>query len=450
MTARGNIGTRFAFDAEALMGKARKLGCAEAEIYETGAVSTPVSFENNHLKSIETTETAVVAVRVIKDGRLGFATSSRAGDDSVVDLAVRAAALGPEAPLSLAAEAPVTSNLKTFDSAVRDWPQEEMLAVGEELIDFAKDLEEGLLASASVEKTTGYTRVATSKGQDVYTEATVFVLFAGLEFVEPDNIIHTWRFEAGRKLAYDLENLKARLAETFRRARRNVPIKGGTYPVIFSPMAAMDLMSPIAACLDGMAVAKGESPWKDRLGDKLFADDFVLTDEPHLPYGLHTTPFDDEGVPTQRRAVIEKGVLRGFFLDQRSARALGATSTGNGFRTSPQSAPSPRPSNLTLQPGDKPLSEIVAGLEEGLYVERLMGAWAGNPYAGQVSGNVHLGFKIEKGKFAGRVKDCMLSVSVFDAFKDKILALSRELEVNPAGERVPYILLDDVNLSTKS
>jgi len=67
-----------------------------------------------------------------------------------------------------------------------------------------------------------------------------------------------------------------------------------------------------------------------------------------------------------------------------------------------------------------------------------------------VSGNVHLGFKIEKGKFAGRVKDCMLSVSVFDAFKDKILALSRELEVNPAGERVPYILLDDVNLSTKS
>jgi len=449
VTAKRKGERTFAFDAEALLAKARQLGCEEAEVYETGTVSTPVDFENNRLKSIETAETAVAAVRVIKDGRLGFATSSRAGDDGVVDMAARAARLGPEAPLEFAGEAAVRDNLDAFDPAVRDWPQEEMLAAGEELVESAKELEDGVLGSANVEKVVGYTRVATSKGQDVYTEATVMVIFTGVELVEPDNMIHVWRFVAGRRLDYDLEALKTGVTEMYRRARRNVPIQGGSYPVIFSPMAAMDLVNPMAACLDGMAVAKGESPWKDRLGDKLFADEVVLYDDPHLPWGLRTTPFDDEGVPTKRRAVIDKGVLKGFFLDQRSGKALGRPSTGNGFRGSPQSAPSPRSCNLTLEPGNKPLGEMISGLKRGLYVERLMGAWAGNPYTGQVSGNVHLGFKIENGEFAGRVKDCIVSVSVFDAFKDKLLALSKELEVNPAGQRVPYILLDDVSLSTK-
>ncbi len=451
MTARAREGkTAFAFDAEALLDKARRLGCSEAEVFETGVVTTPVSFENNKLKSVQTAETAVAAVRVIKDGRLGFATSSRSGDTEVVEMAVRAAAFGPEAALSFAAPSPVRTDLETYDEAVVDWPLEEMLSVGEELTDHIRSFEDGVLGGATVERHRAYVRVATSAGQDVVTDGTGYFLLASGELVEPDNMIHIFRFKAGRRLDFDLEAIKSDLARMFRHARHNVPFRGGRYPVVFSPMAAMDLISPVAACVDGMAVVKGESPWRDKVGEKLFADEFTLHDDPTLPWGVHTTPFDDEGVPTRKRAIIDRGVLKDFLLDLRSGKALGRASTGNGYRAVPQAMPAPRASNLVLEPGKTPAADLVAEIKEGLLVERLMGAWAGNPYAGQVSGNVHIGFKIENGEVTGRVKDCMVSVSVFEAFKTGLVALGRELEVTPDGALLPHILLDGVSVSTKA
>lgn len=442
--------TGYAFDADALLEAAGKQGCRQAEVYETGVVTTPVSFENNQLKSVETAETAVVAVRVVRDGRLGFATSSKPGDAAVVDMAVRSAAFGPEATFDFAGRAAVTSDLKLYDPEVADWPQERMLAAGQELVDYIQALEDGVLAGASVEKHVGYTRVATSSGQNVSSTGTAFVVFASGELVEPDNMIHFWRFDAGRNLALDLERLKGELGRMFRHARHNVSFRTGSYPVVFSPMAGADLIAPMAACIDGMAVVKGESPWRDRVGQRLFSDDFTVFDDPARPWALRSTPFDDEGVPTARRPVIERGVLQGFLLDLRAGRALGQTSTGNGFRPGPQTIPAPRASNIVVEPGSTPLAEMISGIKEGVFIERLMGAWAGNPFAGQVSGNIHIGFKIENGEITGRIKNAMASVSVFEAFRDQLGALSLETEVASSGLILPYILLNGVSVSTKA
>lgn len=442
--------TAFAFDSGALLAKARKLGCDQAEVYETGVVTTPVNFENNHLKSVETAETAVVAVRVLKDGRVGFATSSRAGDEGVVDMAVRASEFGPEATFEFAAPSPVPEGLALYDETVADWPQEKMLAVGQEIVDHVRSLEDGVLGGAMVEKYIGYTRVATSSGQEVCADGTAYLALASAELVEPDNMIQVWRYSASRRLDLDVGAMKADLTRLYRHSRHNVPFRGGRYPVIFAPLAGADLISPMMACVDGMAVVKGESPWRERTGEKLFADHFSLYDDPSLPWGIRTTPFDDEGTPTTRRPVIEKGVLRGFLLDLRSGKALGQASTGNGYRQVPQSLPAPRASNVVAEPGATPLADLIGGIKEGVFVERLMGAWAGNPYAGQVSGNVHIGFKIENGEIVGRVKDCMVTVNVFEAFRDSLLALSRETQSAPPAAVLPYILLDAVSVSTKA
>ena len=440
-----------AWDAEALLGRARKLGCSQAEVFETGQVTTPVNYENNELKSVDTAETAVVAVRVLKDGRRGFATSTRPGGDAVVEMAVRASEFGPPADLDFAPAAAVRSDVATYDPAAAAWSLEDMLAAGAGLVDAIKGLEPGILAGVRAERSVEYTRVATSTGQDVWQEGSSALLVSSAEFVEPENMIQVWSFGASRRLAdLDPEAVKKRITWLYRHARHNVPFKGGSYPVVFSPWAAASLVSPFTACLNGRAVVKGESPWKDRLGDRMFADSLTLWDDPTLPWAVSTRGFDDEGVPTRRRAVIEKGVLREFHLDLRSGKALGRPSTGSGYRPSPQGAPHPAPSNLVLAPGSEPWKRLVAGVKEGLYVERLMGAWAGNPYAGQVSGSVHIGFKIQDGEIVGRVKDCMVLVPVFEAFRDALLALSRESEFAPPSYYLPHVLLDRVSVGTKN
>ncbi len=444
-------------NAEALLDKARRLGCSQAEVWVTERHSTPVDFENNQLKSVTTVESEVAAVRVIKGGRLGSATSARPGNGEVVEMAVRAAEFGPAADFDFAPRAEVRQDLKVVDEAAAGWAEERMMAEGEKLVETIAALGEGVLGSVSVEKTMAGTRVATSAGQDVRTTDTTVAATAGAQLVEPDNILWVFHGGASRRLDLDFDALGERVAWLFRHGRRNVALGGGAYPVIFAPAAGVDLLGRVGACLNGKAVAKGESPWRDRIGQKLFADTFTLRDDPARPWGVRTTPFDDEGVPTAKRTLLGAGVLNEFNLDLRSARALGKKSTGNGFRPTPQAAPTPGPTNLVLEAGLTPFRELIAGMEEGLYVAALQGAWAGSPYTGQVTGNILLGFRVEGGEIAGRVKDCMLSVNVFEAFRDHLLALSQEVEIAMGGGfeggavlYLPHILLDKVSVSVKA
>jgi PmbA protein len=429
--------------------RARQLGATQAEVFEVETVSTPVAFENNKLKSALTAETTGVAIRLIKGDRLGFATSSRPADKTVVDMAVRSAEFGPEADYDFAARAPVRADLSIHDPAVAGWPQEKMLEAGEGLVESLRGVEDGVMATVLVDRDTQYVRVTNSLGQEVWAESTSAACTGLVEMTRADNMILVWHFTGSRRLDLDFAAVADRIGWLYRHARRNVSMRGGVYPVVFAPAAASHLMNPLSSCLDGKAVAKGESPWKDKIGEAVFSEAFTLYDDPTIPWGLRSTPFDDEGVPTIRRAVIDRGVIRGFLLDLRSGKALGQAGTGNGYRSTLQAMPAPRASSLVLEPGPTPLAELVAGIKEGLYVDDLMGAWAGNPYTGQVSGNIQTGFRIENGEITGRVKDCMLSVNVFEGFRDHLLALSLETSAAMGGQILPHVLLGRVGVSAK-
>jgi PmbA protein len=437
------------FDPERLLKRATSLGAAQTEVFALDSCSSPVSFENSKLKSAVTTEAGGVAVRLVKDGRFGFATSTRPGDDAVVDMAARASEFGPVAGCDFAPKAQPDPTLAVYDPAVVGWSQERMLEAGEELVQTLKDLENGIMATVLMDRDVQRVRVVTSTGQDVSYEATWAACTGLVEMTEADNMIMVYDFLGARRLPESFRSIGERVTWLYRQARRNVPMRAGVYPVIFAPTAATALISPLAALLDGKAVLKGESPWKDKIGEQVFAENFTLYDDPTVPWGLRTTPIDDEGIPARRRAVIERGVLKGFLLDLRTARALGLASTGNGYRTTLQTMPSPRASNLVLEAGDRSLAEMMASVKEGLYVVDLMGAWAGNPYTGQVSGNIQTGFRIENGEITGRVKDCLVSVGIFESLRNGISALGRETAATMAGQVLPHILLGNVSVSAK-
>ncbi len=435
--------------AETYLARAKALACEQTEVYEWISAETPVIYEDGRLKSVEASETTTVAVRVVRRGRMGFAASSGSDDASVVDMAVRVSEFGEEVDLEFASRSPAAEGLPLYDPVAADYPVERMLEVGDRLVADLGRLDPGFLAFVEFTRRAGEVRVTTSSGQAVGAKGTRLVLAAGGVLVEPDNMLYLWRQEASRRADLDVDGLVAELVWLFSHARRNVTMAGGAYPVLFSPFAAYDLITPIVACLDGKAVAKGESPWKDKIGHPVFSPEFTLVDDPHRPWAVASTPFDDEGVPTRRRTMIDKGVLRDYNLDLRTGKALGWASTGSAHRPSPQVMPSPAPSNLVLEAGSKPKADLIAGIRRGLYVEALMGAWAGNPFSGQVSGNVVLGFEVRDGEITGRVKDCMVSVNVFDAFRSQLAGLSSEAECNQGGEILPWILIDGVSVSTK-
>ncbi|MGE5560486.1 MAG: TldD/PmbA family protein [Chloroflexota bacterium] len=432
---------------ERIIELAKKRGCEAAEVYFSALTRTPVEYEFGRLKQVQTVENSVIAVRVIKDGKLGFATSTKQGDyEALVDNAVATAQFGTTVEFRFAAPAALPT-VNCYDRAVVDLSLEQMLAAGSEMVEAIKAYEPKINALAQAVKVVSEVRILTSGGLDANYRRTEHELFAGGELVEGDNFLMCYDFDGGAKLVTNSRQIAERAIERFRLARTNRPLTSGKYPVILTPVGLTQCLGPIEASISGSAVQKGFSPWKDALGQTVAAANITVYDDGVLDWAAATAPFDAEGTPRQKTPIIDRGVLRNFLVDRRTAQALGRVPTGNAARGS-DTPPSVAPTTLVMEAGDADLAAMIKGIKEGVIIDQLMGAWAGNAFSGEVSGNIALGYKVENGEITGRVKDCMFSINLFDVLKHQVAAISKERQYK--GALLPWVLVDGAGISTKS
>ncbi len=143
-------------------------------------------------------------------------------------------------------------------------------------------------------------------------------------------------------------------------------------PVIFEPERAASLIRALAGAASGPSLYKGASFLIDRLGSQVAAPNVTIIDDGTIRGGLGSKPFDGEGLPTSRKAIVEAGVLKTYLLDSYSARKLKLSPTGNASR-SVGDAPTVSSANLYLEPGRYSPEEIIGSVREGLYVTELIG-----------------------------------------------------------------------------
>jgi PmbA protein len=238
-----------------------------------------------------------------------------------------------------------------------------------------------------------------------------------------------------------------RLGERLELAKRSASIQSGQMPVLFSPTGALVLGLPLMLGLNGKNVYTGISPMANKVDQKLFDDKLTVLDDATIDGKFGSASHDDEGVPHRRNVLVDRGVLKGFLYDLKTAAQSGTESTGNGSRGL-FSPPRPSPSNLIFQAGQTPLADLIASIDEGLLVENVLGLGQGNVISGAFSNSVSLAFKIEKGEIVGRVKDVSIAGNVYELLQD-IAAVSREREWVYYNFRLPYILLDYMNVIAK-
>ncbi len=137
----------------------------------------------------------------------------------------------------------------------------------------------------------------------------------------------------------------------------------------------------------------------------------------------------------------------GFYWDRRWASRAGCQSTGNGFRGG-LSRPGPDIVNLCISGGSTPVAELIAGMEEGLIVDQVLGAGQSNQLAGEFSVNLDLGYKVEKGQIVGRVKNTMVAGSIFEAFQN-LVDLSDRPEWVGGSAYLPSILFQKLGVTAR-
>jgi PmbA protein len=217
--------------------------------------------------------------------------------------------------------------------------------------------------------------------------------------------------------------------------------KTAKIPVIFHQRIAGGIVGSLAAAINGAGIARGTSYLKDKLGQKLFAETINIIDDPLRVRGARSRPFDGEGQPVQRRALIENGVLTTWIMDSRSARQLDLTTTGHASRGT-SGPPGPSASNLYLEPGDKTPAELMADIEEGVLITEMMGGGV-NGITGDYSRGA-AGFMIRHGQIAEPVAEFTLAGHALEMFANLVPA--NDL-VFKRGTDSPTIRIDGLTLA---
>jgi PmbA protein len=420
----------------------------QAEVFEIESEATKVGFEANKMKSFEVEETRGMAARVVVDGRLGFAASSNTeATDRLVVNALESARHGDAALFRFPTPRPGPV-VRVYDPELAALPTERLIEMGREMIETVVEVEPEAHVKVDLERRVGRTSVRNSAGTEVAEEKAPLSISVMVERVRGDDVVVLFDYfnTAVRDEGY--QAFIRRIADKLRLARRAATLPSGRMPVLFSPSGAPVLGLPLMLGLNGKNVYRSISPMAGRVGERLFDDKLTVVDDPTLDGRPGSGSHDDEGMPRQRRVLIERGVLRGFVYDLKTAAQAGAEPTGHGERGL-FSPPSPSFSNLVVQgTSTVPLAKIVAGIKRGLLVESPLGLGQGNVISGVFSNNLSLAFKIEGGEIVGRVKDVSIAGNIYQDLRH-IEALSREAEWVYGGLRLPYVLLPELNVVTK-
>ncbi|MFN2557806.1 MAG: TldD/PmbA family protein [Nitriliruptorales bacterium] len=428
----------------------------QVEAYALRRIQTDVEALRGEVDALSSAETRGVGVRLIAEGRQGYASTAvvtESGLDGALSEARSNARVATPDPANELPEPEEPSDVGDLvHPGVLDTPVEEKIALaveleavalrmdprvrGVRLSKYGDTFQEGALASTkslalTVARTDAwaYIRPLASEGDETQTGL-------GLTVGRAPNEL-------------DIEGAGREGAERALRLLGATKPESRRVPVVFDPSATASFLSVLASALSAEAVLKGRSLLAGRVGEEVAAD-VTLLDDGLLPDGLATAPWDGEGVPQQKTCLIERGVLRSFLHNTWTAGRFAdeVTSTGNAARSSFRASPGVAPTNLYLAPGTQAASDLLVQAGEAFYVQDVAGLHSGaNPVSGDFSVGV-TGLAVRGGELSEPFREATVASTILDVLRS-IVAVGSDLRFYPFGGAVggSTLLVSDMAVS---
>jgi PmbA protein len=204
-------------------------------------------------------------------------------------------------------------------------------------------------------------------------------------------------------------------------AKKITAVKG---TVLLDNSMSSEFLSILSSALSAESVQKKKSMLTDKIGKLVISQRLNIIDSGLLDMRLGSKPFDDEGVPTTNKILIEKGVLKSFLHNTYTAKKDGVRSTGNAVRGSFTGLPTVGPTNLFIEPASMEYTANLEGLikiiHKGLYITETMGMHTANPISGEFSVGAS-GLWVENGEIKYPVKEAVISGNILELFKNVVV-----------------------------
>ena len=434
-------------DLEVLLEKAAKVA-QDAEVYHVQHRDEPAIFEANRIKLVESRESSGVALRIIKDGRMGLSSTSDFNNtDGLITNCLDIAPLGPEARLGFPSHSSFTS-VDVYDSRVETLPMEDMIDLGQSAIDRLTAHSPEIVCDATVAKGVTTVTVLNSRGGNATYTKTVFSIFVHGTIIKDTDMLFVSDGKSSCRPLLDTSEIEDSIINQLEYSKNIVAAPVGQVPVLFTPRGVGGaLLAPLLAGFNGRTVLQGASPLVGKVGEQLLDGRFSMWDEPTFPYAPGSRMCDDEGMPTRKLPLVDEGVISNFLYDLQTAAEAGAESTASAHRGL-NTLPSPGSSVIILGTGTAAYQDMVGDMKDGLVVERLLGAGQSNILGGDFNANVLLGYRVSDGNVIGRVKNTVISGNVYTVLKD-IQAMEQDSHWVGGSLRTPAIYLHNVAVSAK-
>ncbi|MCV6596106.1 MAG: TldD/PmbA family protein [Mangrovicoccus sp.] len=438
--------------AEALLSAARKAGAEAADALVVDGRAISVDTREGALEQAERSESTDLGLRVLMGQRQACVSVSDHAPATLAAAAERAVAMAREAPedpyIGLAAPEELAKNWDIDALELAD-PASEPEAMALQEASLTAEAAAAAMPGISKVESTGasYGRrrifLATSNGfAGGYARSSSSLSCVAITG-EGTGMERDW-YGDSRTFRADLESPEAigrKAAErTLQRAGARKP-PTGQFPVLYDERISSGLIGHVLGAINGTSVARGASWLRDRLGQQVLPKGLDVIEDPLRPRINGSRPFDAEGLPTSKRAIIQDGVLMGWTLDLASARKLGLQSTANASR-GPSGPPSPSATNIALTPGQASREDLIAQMGTGLLVTGLIGSTI-NPTTGDYSRGAS-GLWIENGEIAYAVNECTIAGNLHDMLRNLVPANDARTHLSRV---VPSILIEGMTIA---
>ena len=405
--------------------KGKEIGLKDMEVYYSAGGNLSLKVFQKELDTYNLSESEGLSLRGVYNGKMGYSYTEKVDETSIEqlarDVAENATVIDSEDEEFIFEGSKEYKKVDSFNPSLSNISEEDK-------IEFVKSLEEEAFKSdkriASVEVCAygdGYGEIIMSNTNGLYLQDKSNIAYTYIAVVakEGDDIKTGMAYRTGNN--FNKFNAKEIAQEAVGEAISLLggkSVKSGDYNVIIRNSAAADLLEAFTGIFSAEAVQKNLSLLKGKLNEKIASDKFTLIDDPYMDGGLASKSFDGEGVACRYKKVVDKGVLKTYFYNLKTAKKDGVETTGNASKGSYKSSINISPSNFYVEKGERSLEDMIAGVDRGIMITELQGLHSGlNSVSGDFS-LAALGYLIEGGKITRPVEQITVAGNYFEMLKN--------------------------------
>ena len=400
--------------------KAEQKGAEVAEAYICKTNELNLEVRSGRVDTMKLAEDIGLGLRVIRQGKTGFAFTSDLRSTALQEVAEQAlvnclhTAEDPYQRLPQLSEH--YQQLDINDPGIKAATVEQKIEMARSAEAAARSFDRRVkvIESSTYQDGEAFITVANSHGLVLSYQSAFCGIYVAL--VAGDANDSQTGFALDYNLKYDLLKPEEVGREAARRAVRMLgaaPVATRRGAVVLEPFVATGFLSLIAPGLTAEAVRKGRSFFAGKTGTKVVSTKLTVIDDGALPGGISSAPFDGEGVATSRTLLLDKGILQGYLYNTYTAAIDGVQSTGNGVRHSFKDTPEVGTTNFFFENGTEPLEKLLADIKDGIYVTEVMGMHTANPISGDFSVGV-AGILIENGELTKPVRGMAIGGNILE------------------------------------